>query len=262
MQVPRALPLHMQPPPSVPRGELARLGIQYLSPLKVRDMIESRNYGQASFAIVDLRDEDFFGGHIPGCDHISSRSFVSNVNAAVRRLEGVPLVIFHCLISMHRAPMCAKIYKESIMQLGRHQDVAILEGGFSQWRDLFSGQPSLIEDECIDSAGAQSQYALGFGLGQKFVADVNGRNGSFHSQSFGNRHSPSQSFGNLHSRQQMYSAPGSPGAPLSKLSLYVPPAQYGRQGPPVDGQYPPHSMYDLRKRPDQPQQINDDCSIL
>lgn len=174
MAVPKALPAHLQLPPSVPKSELAQLDITYLPPGTVRGMIAASNQGQFPFAIVDLRDADFIGGHIPGCEHIASKSFIRNIDAAIRRLEQTPLVVFHCLISMHRAPMCAKMYKQRLLQLGRQQDVAILEGGFSAWRDLYSGNPWLIEDETLGTVGAQSQYAHGFGLGQQFVADVGG----------------------------------------------------------------------------------------
>lgn len=169
--IPRAAPLHLQPPPSVPREELARLGIQYLPPHALQDMIAKRNSGQFTLAIVDLRDNDFVGGHIPGCVNLPSRSFVRSLDQAIGTLSSAPLVVFHCLISMHRAPMCAKMYKERLLQLGYNQDVMILEGGFSRWRDLFTGQPWLIEDETLDVEGAQRQYALGFGLGQQFVED-------------------------------------------------------------------------------------------
>jgi Cdc25 family phosphatase len=119
---------------------------------------------------VDLRDQDFYGGHIPGCVHITAQQFRDNIDGAMAKLQHAGLVIFHCLISMHRAPMCAKLYKERLMQLGRQQEVAVLEGGFTAWRDVFSGNPRLIEGETLDSAGAQQQYALGFGLGQQFVS--------------------------------------------------------------------------------------------
>mmetsp|Transcript_68967 Transcript_68967/g.127044 ORF Transcript_68967/g.127044 Transcript_68967/m.127044 type:complete len:220 (-) Transcript_68967:63-722(-) len=185
MPVPRAAPAHLQPPPSVPRAELARLGIKYLSPMRLRDMIRARNEGQFALAIVDLRDADFVGGHIPGCVNIPSRTFISRIDRTIEALGHANLIVFHCLISMHRAPMCAKLYKERLFQLGQDQNVAILEGGFSQWRELFTMQPWAIEDECFDMENEQ-QYALGFGLGQQFVADVRAGFGQSQRVTYGN----------------------------------------------------------------------------
>jgi Cdc25 family phosphatase len=150
------------------------LGINFVSPWQLRGMVETADWGSRDFAVVDLRDSDFVGGHIPGCDHIPSQSFISTLDSVISRLQGKRLVIFHCLISKHRAPMCAKIYKERLMAFGRSQEVAVLEGGFHTWREHFSGNPRLIEGETLSHADAQHQLQQGFGLGEQFVANVRG----------------------------------------------------------------------------------------
>jgi rhodanese-related sulfurtransferase len=44
--------------------------------------------------------------------------------------KGVPLVVFHCLYSAHRAPTCANWYRERVDE----QRVAILHEGFRGWQ--------------------------------------------------------------------------------------------------------------------------------
>jgi Cdc25 family phosphatase len=153
---------------------MAMLGINYVSPFQVKGMVEAAAWGGRDFVIVDLRDADFAGGHIPGCEHIPSKTFIPTLDGIISRLQGKRMVIFHCLISMHRAPTCAKLYKERLMAMGRSQDVAVVEGGFHSWREQFSGNPRLIEGETLSQADAQRQYMQGYSLGQQFVADVKG----------------------------------------------------------------------------------------
>jgi Cdc25 family phosphatase len=150
------------------------LGVNYISPQQLRGMIEAADWGGRDFVIVDLRDHDFAGGHIPGCQHIPSKTFMPAFDAVISRLQGARMVIFHCLISMHRAPMCAKIYKERLMKSGHSQDVAVLEGGFHSWREHFTGNPRLIEGETLAQPDVQNQLMQGVGLGEQFLANVRG----------------------------------------------------------------------------------------
>merc|ERR1719359_2759621 len=106
--------------------------------------MEARQRGEPvkSFAVVDLRSFDYAGGHINGSINISSSDLIRDVRSpgvdpTVQALQGVQCVIVHCLISRHRAPQCAKFYKEKINQLRRQQEVLILEGGFWAWREQF-----------------------------------------------------------------------------------------------------------------------------
>merc|ERR1712118_578313 len=113
---------------------------------------------------------------INGSINIPSMELIKNVrspglDATVQALQNVQIVIFNCLISRHRAPQCAKFYKEKLNQLQRQQEVFILEGGYWTWRDVFRGNPNFIaDDEDMTSEEEHRQQALGIRLGEQFIA--------------------------------------------------------------------------------------------
>lgn len=57
-----------------------------------------------TFQIVDVRDDDYIGGHIPGTLNIPSRQFPSRVDALVDQLEDREAVVFTCALSQQRGP--------------------------------------------------------------------------------------------------------------------------------------------------------------
>jgi len=55
------------------------------------------------FAVVDVRGDDYAGGHIKGALHQSSKTFAHGGVEAIRdKTKDVPRVIFHCLLSQVR----------------------------------------------------------------------------------------------------------------------------------------------------------------
>merc|ERR1712137_1059607 len=127
---------------------------------------------QNNMVVVDLRTFDYPGGHIRGSLQVPAAGVVVRTDEVIALLAEYSTVIFHCMLSMHRAPQCAQIYKKRLMELGRQQSVAILEGGYSRWRMLYSGNTSLIEDETHNYAEALRQHHLGLALGQQFIASL------------------------------------------------------------------------------------------
>merc|ERR1712087_1040964 len=120
-----------------------------MQPEELRALIEARDRCApcARFVVVDLRKSDYSGGHVKGSMQVPSMEVIGNTDKIIKQLENYDLVIFHCMISMHRAPQCAQYYKSRLHALGRNQAVVILEGGYSRWREMFSRNPALIEDE-------------------------------------------------------------------------------------------------------------------
>jgi len=57
-----------------------------------------------SFQIVDVRDDDYIGGHIPGTLNVPSRQFSSRVEDLIEELKGHDAVIFTCALSQQRGP--------------------------------------------------------------------------------------------------------------------------------------------------------------
>ena len=58
----------------------------------------------ASLQIVDVRDDDFVGGSIPGTLNIPSRRFGTRVDSLVDELKNNEAVVFTCALSQQRGP--------------------------------------------------------------------------------------------------------------------------------------------------------------
>ncbi|CAH7687322.1 Rhodanese-like domain-containing protein [Phakopsora pachyrhizi] len=116
------------------------------------------------WVVVDVRDSDFIGGHIPGCIHIPSIQFDRSVPDLIQKIKDVKFVVFHCALSQQRGPHAAKLYAEkreeallkgelkSILPFGiesrarqESQEIVILQGGFQAWVNQFRDDPDLIE---------------------------------------------------------------------------------------------------------------------
>ncbi|SRR6266403_2031749 len=86
-------------------------------------IIKSDKRPGKDYLVVDVRDSDFIGGHIPNCRNEPSTSFLDTLDDLVRDTKDVPQVIFHCALSQSRwvtAPIhhelresdCCKRYSE------------------------------------------------------------------------------------------------------------------------------------------------------
>lgn len=83
--------------------------------------------------IVDVRDADRVSGTIDGSQHVAAIDtvpFASKVPRLVQQNANVPMVVFMCQYSRHRAQHCAKYYREKAHPM---QQVAVLAGGFRSW---------------------------------------------------------------------------------------------------------------------------------
>lgn len=69
-----------------------------------------------TFQIVDVRDDDFVGGSIPGTVNIPSRRFGSKVDALVEELKDYEAVVFTCALSQQRGPNVRRL--EKLLRLG------------------------------------------------------------------------------------------------------------------------------------------------
>jgi len=57
-----------------------------------------------TFQIVDVRDDDYIGGHIPGCLNVPSRIFSFRVEDLVDEFKDNEAVVFTCALSQQRGP--------------------------------------------------------------------------------------------------------------------------------------------------------------
>jgi rhodanese-related sulfurtransferase len=65
--------------------------------LRDEKLIAKRDY-----VVIDVRDDDWVGGHIVHSVHEPSAEFTTNVDRLVEEVKHVPLVVFHCALSQMR----------------------------------------------------------------------------------------------------------------------------------------------------------------
>ena len=62
--------------------------------------------------VLDVRDDDFRGGHIPGCLNIWSDEFADDddVDSIIQKhvLSQYKMVVVTCFMSQQRGPFCAR----------------------------------------------------------------------------------------------------------------------------------------------------------
>ncbi|KAH6562525.1 hypothetical protein BASA50_001832 [Batrachochytrium salamandrivorans] len=100
------------------------------------------------FLVIDVRSDDYHGGHIPGAVNIPSHQFLHNVAAQVSQFKDTPVLYFHCALSQVRGPKCAARYAAELVSLGKSetQSIKILRGGFGGWQEMYRDDPELVED--------------------------------------------------------------------------------------------------------------------
>ncbi|KAK8119285.1 uncharacterized protein PG998_003911 [Apiospora kogelbergensis] len=108
-------------------------------------------------AIVDVRDDDYIGGHIQGSINFPSRAFEAMMPTLLRKLEGKETVVFHCALSQQRGPSAALRYlreKEAVAadpnlkksdSEPQQQTVYILDRGFVGWQEKYGPDERLTE---------------------------------------------------------------------------------------------------------------------
>ncbi|KAK5117907.1 hypothetical protein LTR85_008681 [Meristemomyces frigidus] len=108
--------------------------------------------------IIDVRDSDYIGGHIIGCNNVPVHTHDFKMPELVRTLADQEAVIFHCALSQQRGPTSALRYlreRERMNEKGqlgtaegaedRKQKVYVLEGGFVKWQEVYGEDTELTE---------------------------------------------------------------------------------------------------------------------
>lgn len=120
----------------------------------------------SSIAIVDVRDDDYIGGHINSSINIPSTSLDDKLPQVAEDLAQKDIVVFHCSLSQQRGPGAALKYlrekdggnkdgksgvkdgaeenekaeKGEGQQAGKvkkAQEVYVLDGGFVKWQEEY-----------------------------------------------------------------------------------------------------------------------------
>ncbi|KAF8501031.1 Rhodanese-like protein [Russula emetica] len=126
------------------------MSVKYISRDDLSKIIKSDKRPGTDYLVVDVRDDDFIGGHIPNCRNEPSTTFSEKLDDLVRDAKDVPQVIFHGALSQSRGPTAARQYKKRRNQLREDddtpQDVLILRGGFTDFQAKFKDDPELVEN--------------------------------------------------------------------------------------------------------------------
>lgn len=94
----------------------------------------------SSTVIVDVRDDDFADGHIPGAVNWTVDRFEDSAEIdelVETHLDGKERVVLHCMLSQQRGPHAARRLASRLAQLGKPlPGVLVMQGGFSRWARL------------------------------------------------------------------------------------------------------------------------------
>ncbi|KAM0248556.1 hypothetical protein ACHAQJ_009405 [Trichoderma viride] len=116
-------------------------------------ILEEREQAEPSFAVVDVRDVDYIGGHIKGSTNIPSNQLDALMPTLIRKLKDKKTVVFHCALSQQRGPFAALKYLRErdglLASLGEEpsteQEVYLLEQGFTGWQEVYGEDERLTE---------------------------------------------------------------------------------------------------------------------
>ncbi|CAH2355229.1 CDC25-like phosphatase Ych1p [[Candida] railenensis] len=111
--------------------------------------------GKGKFAVVDVRDSDYVGGHIKGCFHYTAGNFHYTLPELYKKLidNDINDVVFHCALSQVRGPSSTLKFLRSINELSESDQrvmemkrVWVLKGGFTQWQEEYGNDAEVTED--------------------------------------------------------------------------------------------------------------------
>ena len=122
--------------------------LKFVSRSDLASMLRSK---QPGVTIIDVRDDDYIGGHILGSQHVPVGTHDYKMPELVRTLRDENLVVFHCTLSQQRGPGSALRYlreRKGMVNAGTvpqrkdgenlevAQQVKVLDGGFSKWQQM------------------------------------------------------------------------------------------------------------------------------
>lgn len=107
------------------------------------------------FAVVDVRDSDYVGGHIKGGYHYPSNTIDEKLPELQQSLyeNKIKDVVFHCMLSQARGPKSSLKFLRSLndiedplkIEFFQQVNVWVLQGGFSKWQESYGEDSSVTE---------------------------------------------------------------------------------------------------------------------
>lgn len=112
-----------------------------------------RGGAPGKYAVIDVRDLDYIGGHIKGCWHYPAGNFAQTLPELQRRLidDGIEDVVFHCALSQVRGPSSTLKFLRSLEKVKENEaffeklNVWVLRGGFTSWQEKYGLDETVTE---------------------------------------------------------------------------------------------------------------------
>lgn len=120
--------------------------LKFLAPEVLRSWLANGPSTSKKLMIVDVRDDDFQGGHIRDCFHILSQEFDSYLPQLQETLltKNYSDIVFHCALSQVRGPKATLKYLRALDSLPEEDsrrleqiNVWVLQGGYQGWHRLY-----------------------------------------------------------------------------------------------------------------------------
>ncbi|EME43809.1 hypothetical protein DOTSEDRAFT_44167 [Dothistroma septosporum NZE10] len=124
--------------------------IASLERISREDLAKKVRAEDSKLAIIDVRDSDYIGGHILGCQNVPTNTHDYKMPELVRTLKEKETVVFHCALSQQRGPSSALKYLRERERLSEGDDalkqkVFVLDGGFQKWQEKYGMDTKLTE---------------------------------------------------------------------------------------------------------------------
>lgn len=125
--------------------------LRFIKPLHLKRWLA----GSKNLAVVDVRDSDYFGGHIKRSYNFPSENFQETLPELRRMLieNNIEDVVFHCALSQVRGPKAALKYLRSLELAATNEqlklkdvNVWVLQGGFTRWQSEYGTDTEVTED--------------------------------------------------------------------------------------------------------------------
>jgi rhodanese-related sulfurtransferase len=124
--------------------------VQFLQPIQVKALLLDPQRRE-NVLILDVRDEDFAGGHIRAVNHLNIPSYDLSSGDAIDEFikqklpSNVDTVIVHCYLSQQRGPTAARRIHERLKQLEREgkPEICVMMHGWRRWQREFGDDPQL-----------------------------------------------------------------------------------------------------------------------
>ncbi|KAK9917490.1 hypothetical protein WJX75_004973 [Coccomyxa subellipsoidea] len=114
-----------------------------------------RGEDKKTTCVLDVRDEDFQGGHIRGCLNIWSEEFYEdeNIDSLIQKfgLLRYRQVVVTCFMSQQRGPFCAKRLASRLDAIAAQEvpKVLVLYGGIRKFKKDYAEESDLLQNMAL-----------------------------------------------------------------------------------------------------------------